>query len=158
MCIYRQCCDLYCTMFVEDSVSDMSCLLCTTCSGESRVCWVSWVQPTPPRASRRCTKPSSVMLKPRLHDTTCCQTGLTTGWMFVYTIQPVVSCIQTLNCCQPIWQPAVSCKQTSKWLSNRVDNLLDVCLVVKPVWQLVVLCKRGMSWQYCFAFFQTTSV
>ena len=31
-------------------------------------------------------------LKPRLHNTTCCQTGLTTGWMFVYTIQPVVSC------------------------------------------------------------------
>ena len=42
--------------------------------------------------------------KTRLHDTTCCQTGcivytniqpvvqpgLTTGWMFVYTIQPVV--------------------------------------------------------------------
>jgi len=64
----------------------------------------------------------NLTLKPRLHDTTCCQTGcqlsyrlynrfdnglyrvnkhptgcqtglttrLTTGWMFVYTIQPVV--------------------------------------------------------------------
>ena len=32
---------------------------------------------------------------------TSCQTRLTTGWMFVYTIQPVV---------QPVWQPVVSCK------------------------------------------------
>jgi len=31
-----------------------------------------------------------VILKPRLHDATCCQSGLTSGWMFVYTIQPVV--------------------------------------------------------------------
>jgi len=39
---------------------------------------------------------TQIILKPRLHDTTCCQTGwttsLTTSWMFVYTIQPVVSC------------------------------------------------------------------
>ena len=38
--------------------------------------------------------------KPRLHNTTSCQTGWitcwTTGWMFVYTMQPVV---------QPVWQP-----------------------------------------------------
>jgi len=31
-----------------------------------------------------------------------CQTGLTTGWMFVYTIQPIV---------KPVVQPAVSCKR-----------------------------------------------
>jgi len=30
-------------------------------------------------------------LRHRLHDTAGCQTGLTTGWMFVYTIQPVVN-------------------------------------------------------------------
>jgi len=30
------------------------------------------------------------VVKPRLYDTTCCQTGLTTGWMFVYTTQPVI--------------------------------------------------------------------
>jgi len=49
-----------------------------------------------------------VTVKPRLHDTTCCQTGcqtrLTTGL--------------TTGC------P----KQTSNRLSNRVDNRLDVCL------------------------------
>ena len=32
----------------------------------------------------------SVFYKPRLHDSTCCQTGLTTAKMFVYTIQLVV--------------------------------------------------------------------
>ena len=31
---------------------------------------------------------------------TGCQTGLTTGWMFVYTIQPVVRSVW-----QPVWQP-----------------------------------------------------
>ena len=52
----------------------------------------------------------SSILKPRLHDTTCCHagcqtgltTGLTTGWMFVYTIQPVVKAAV-----QPVWQPVV---------------------------------------------------
>jgi len=56
----------------------------------------------------------TILLKPRLHDTTCCQggcqsrltTGLTTGWMFVYTIQPVVKQVV-----QPVWQPVVSCKR-----------------------------------------------
>jgi len=36
------------------------------------------------------------------HSWTNSQTGLTTGWMFVYPIKPVV---------QPVWQPVVSCKQ-----------------------------------------------
>jgi len=40
------------------------------------------------------------------YDTAGCQT--TTGWMLVYTIQPVVSCIQTFNL-----------------LSNRFDNRFD---------------------------------
>ena len=35
-----------------------------------------------------------------------CQTGLTTGWMFVYTIQPVVKPVV-----QPVWQLVVSCKR-----------------------------------------------
>jgi len=75
-------------------------------------------------------------LKPCLHHTTCCQTGyttrfdnrlneqwlfvqhgcqtglttvLTTGWMFVYTIQPVV-----IPVVQPVWQPVVSCKRGIK--------------------------------------------
>jgi len=47
-------------------------------------------------------------IKPRLHDTTCCQTALTTGWMFVYTIQPVVKrAVKPV----PVWQPVVSCIQ-----------------------------------------------
>jgi len=33
-------------------------------------------------------------------------TGLTTGWMFVYTIQPVVKPVV-----QPVSQPVVSCKR-----------------------------------------------
>jgi len=50
------------------------------------------------------------------------QTGLTTGWMFVYTIQPVV---------QPVVKP-------DNRLSNRFYNRF-----VQPVWQQVVSCKRG---------------
>ena len=37
----------------------------------------------------------------------------------VYTLQPVVN---------PVWQPAVSCKQTMNRLSNRFDNRLNVCI------------------------------
>jgi len=33
---------------------------------------------------------SNAILKPRLHDTTCCQTGLTTGCIVYTNIQPVV--------------------------------------------------------------------
>jgi len=34
--------------------------------------------------------PVSRLLKPRLHDTTCCQTSLTTGCIVYTNIQPVV--------------------------------------------------------------------
>jgi len=48
--------------------------------------------------------------KPRLHDTTCCQTGcqsgLTNGCIVYTNIQPVVKPVW-----QPVWQPAVSCIQ-----------------------------------------------
>ena len=43
------------------------------------------------------------------HSTGCqtrLTTGLTTGWMFVYTIQPVVKLVV-----QPLRQPVVSCKR-----------------------------------------------
>ena len=59
-----------------------------------------------------CPRDSSMAfsVKPRLHDTTCCQRvvkpGLTTGWMFVYTIKPVVNPVV-----QPVFQPVVSCKR-----------------------------------------------
>ena len=83
-----------------------------------------------------------------LHDTAGCQTGLTTGWMFVYTIQPVVKQVW-----QPVWQPvsqpAVSCIQTfsrywtTSWMS--VYTMQPVVKpVVQPVWQPVVSCKRGL--------------
>ena len=64
-------------------------------------------------------------IKPRLHDTTCCQTGcqtgLTTGCIVYTNIQPVVKPVW-----QPVCQPAVSCIQP----------------IVKPV---VQSCKRGIS-------------
>jgi len=41
-------------------------------------------------------------IKPHLHDRTDCQTGWTTGWMFVYTMQPIV---------QLVWQQVVLCKR-----------------------------------------------
>ena len=56
-----------------------------------------------------------VLVKPRLHDTT--------GYMFVYTIQPVVKPVV-----KPVWQPGVSCIQTFNRFDNRFDNRLDVCL------------------------------
>jgi len=49
-------------------------------------------------------------IKPRLHETTCCQTGcqtaLTTGCIVYTNIQPAVKPVW-----QPVWQPAVSCIQ-----------------------------------------------
>ena len=49
---------------------------------------------------------SSNLLKPRLHDTTCCQTRCTTGCSIVL----------------PVWEPAASCKQTS----SRVNGVLQI--------------------------------
>ena len=75
------------------------------------------------------------LIKPRLHDTTCCQTGLTTGCIVYTNIQPVVKPVWL-----PVWQPAVSCIQPvvkpvvqpvertvavrSTRLSNQIDNRL----------------------------------
>jgi len=56
---------------------------------------------TLPRVCKRFTSLKlnlTLILIPRLHDTTSCQTDWTTGWMFVYTMQPVV---------QPVWRPVV---------------------------------------------------
>ena len=48
---------------------------------------------------------------------------------------------------QPVWQPAVSCKQTSNRLSNRLYRVykhLPGCQIGwQPVWQQVVSCKLG---------------
>jgi len=59
----------------------------------------------------------------------------------VYTIQPVV---------QPVWQPAVSCKQTfnrlSNWfvrLSNWFDNRLNVC--IQDTARCQTSCQTGLT-------------
>jgi len=95
-------------------------------------------------------------------------TGCETGWMFVYTIQPVV---------KRVWQPCSTQTATVRSTGcetgsyNRFDNRLNVCIhdttgcetglttelttgcivytniypVVKPVWPPVVSCKRGLT-------------
>jgi len=86
--------------------------------------------------------------------------GLTTGWMFVYTIQPVVKPV-VKRVWQPVWQPcwtnSCSFNRLSKRVVQSVDNGFDNRLyrVYKhlpgcqtdwqPVWQLVVSCKRGLK-------------
>ena len=67
---------------------------------------------------------------PHLHDTSGCQTALTTGWTFVYTIQPVV---------KPVVQPdertaTVHSTGCQTGLYNQFDNrLYTIQLVVKLV-------------------------
>ena len=93
--------------------------------------------------------------------------GLTTGWMFVYMIQPVVKPVVKrvwqpvwqpcwMNSCsfnrlsnrvvqpvwQRVWQPVVSCTQTFTRLSNRYPVVKPVW---QPVWQQVVSCRRGFD-------------
>jgi len=74
----------------------------------------------------------NVWFKPRLHDTTCCQT-------FVYTIQPVVKRVSNR-----VWlvQPVL----TTGWTNSGCS----LNTVVKPVlrqmvWQPAVSCKRYIS-------------
>ena len=82
-------------------------------------------------------------LKPRLHDTTCCQTGcqtrLTTGWMFVYTIQPVVNPVV-----QPVWEPVVSCK---RGLIIIITGIFYWIVNYALQWAVVVICwRRNNLW------------
>jgi len=104
-------------------------------------------------------------LKPRLHDTTCCQTdcqtgcqtGLTTSCIVYTNIQPVVKptgCQTRLTTglttgCIVYIQPVVKTvvkpgltpvERTVAVRSTRLSNP-----VVKPVWQPVVSRKRGMT-------------
>jgi len=59
----------------------------------------------------RTSASATAVLNPRLHDTTCCQTGcqtcLTTGCIVYTNIQPVVKLVW-----RPVWQTAVSCIQS----------------------------------------------
>jgi len=53
----------------------------------------------------------------------------------VYTIEPVVKLVV-----QPVWQPAVSCKQTSSRLSNRLSNTTGLTTVLNEQPLFVQLC------------------
>jgi len=84
-----------------------------------------------------------IILKPHLHDTSCCltscQAGLTTGCIVYINIQPVV---------KPVWQTAVSCIRsvvrpvvqpglTTGWTNSGCSCNTVVKPVVNPVWQPV---------------------
>jgi len=101
-----------------------------------------------------------VQTEPRLHDTTCCQTGVKPIW------QPIVSCIQTLNrlsnpldnrfdkrlyrvysrlsnrLYNTVWQPVERTAVHWKRLSNRVFQTG----LTNTVWQPVVWCIQTFNW------------
>jgi len=76
-------------------------------------------------ASRKTCVNVPICVKPRLHDTTCCQggcqTGLTTGCIVYTNIQPVVRPVW-----QPVWQPVDPVNGVSPWQISRwsVKSLL----------------------------------
>ena len=83
--------------FSDDSLqSTLNWIWCTTIVNESSLS----------NTDEYVLTKNSLYLKPRLHDITGYQNGLTTGWMFVHTMQPVVHPVV-----QPVWQPVVSCKR-----------------------------------------------
>jgi len=78
------------------------------------------------------------IVKPRLHDTSCCQTGcktgLTTVWMLVHTIQSVVKPVV-----KRVWQPAVSCIKpvvipVLKPLYNSVWQPVERTVAARSTW------------------------
>ena len=78
--------------------------------------------------NRSCVS-STVGLKPRLYDTTCCQTGCQTG----LTTGLTTGCIVYTAGCQTVAVRSTGCQtgcQTgllTTGLTNRFDNRLDVC-------------------------------
>ena len=81
------------------------------------------------RLSNRLSYPFDNRFDNRLYHVnkhpTGCQTGLTTRWMFVYTIQPVVKPVV-----QPVWQPVVLYNQFDNQL-YRVNGVLHSSLYVQ---------------------------
>jgi len=57
-------------------------------------------------------------IKPHLHDTTCCQIGLTTSCIVYTNIQPVVKP-------EPVWQTVGCLFARYSRLSNRLYNWFD---------------------------------
>jgi len=117
-------------IFSWENMCNASCLICTSDAS----CQLS-------------RRPSCVCLivetiQPRLHDTTCCQTGCPV-W------QPVVSCIQTFNrLSNPFDNRFVNrLYRVYSRLSNRLYNPVwqPVERTVQPDWQPVVSCKRGIQ-------------
>ena len=76
-----------------------------------------------------------VTVKPHLHDTTCCQTSLTTGCIVCTNIQLV--CQTAVSCIQPVVKPVVQPGVTTGWTNSGCS----FNTVVKPV----VSCKRGIN-------------
>jgi len=81
-----------------------------------------------------------MFLKPRLHDTTCCQTGLTTGCI-VYTASCKTGCTTQFD--NRVERTVCSFNTVERTVAVRSTQLLN--RVIQPVWQLVVSCKWGIS-------------
>ena len=100
-----------------------------------------------------------IILIPRLHDTIGCETGCTTGCQTGLTTvlneQPLFVQVVVKPVVQPVWLPAVSCKQTSNRFVYTIQPVVNLvwqpcwmnshCLfsrlsnrVVQPVWQPAV--------------------
>ena len=64
----------------------------------------------------------SIFVKRRLHDTTGCQagwtTGSTTGWMFVYTMQPVLQLVVN-----PVEQQVVCLHDVNGWMLGCMNQI-----------------------------------
>jgi len=116
------------------------------------VCHCAWHK-SPGQKLGSARPPFRIRLKPRLHETACCQTHwqpvrqqvryrvykhptgcqtcCSTGWMFVYKMQPVV---------RPVEQPVVSCKRSirnaarSSWFARLSPAVTAVvCRLVSDV-------------------------
>jgi len=76
------------------------------------------------KISLSCNDVFMIGLKPRLHDTTCCQTGCV--WQLVGQPlgQQVVLCTQTSNRLQPVGYLFTRCSRLSNRLYNRFDKRL----------------------------------
>jgi len=80
-------------------------------------------------------KPVDNRMNVCIHDATGCETSCQTGC-------PVVSCIQTFNRLQPVWQPAVSCIQPVRDTRNRFLHIKAGCSFCRPTNSVEALERR----------------